>query len=490
MLNGQLEEHRRIYERTLRLVLILAMHELYPKVRVRFENSLNGGIFITVQGMLLDRHVIATLSAKMQDIIDAKMEIRKVRMSKKDAVDYFGSIGRYDTVRMLNYRMYEYCDVYEVGSLKEYCYGDVAGNTSEVPYFGIWLHLPGMVLTMPFDDFSKGPDPFVNKPKLESVYAHASRISRMLGWENAADINELVLSGKTRELIRISEAIQADEIMQIARWILERGARSVFISGPSSSGKTTFAHRLSIDLKALGRTTLPISLDDYYRPDEEIPIGPDGQMDLECPGALDIPLFNDHLIALLNGKKVQIPTYSFHSRNRTQEKEPIQMDERSILLIEGIHGLNPGVGEGVPADSSFKIFVYPAVQLNLDDHNRIRTTDLRLLRRAVRDIRMRNTPVIQTLQMWDNVRNGERIYVRPYQESADLIFNSFQPYEFSVFKKYAMDMFKSVPRDDPHYAMARRQVKFLNYFAACRDEDEIPPTSIVREFIGGNTFYE
>ena len=264
----------------------------------------------------------------------------------------------------------------------------------------------------------------------------------------------------------------------------------MFVAGPSSSGKTTFANRLSVQLRVSGKRPLAISLDNYYKNREDIPLGADGKPDLECLESIDVPLFNDQLVELLAGREVELPLYSFKTKRRLEQGVRLRVDGDQVLVVEGIHGLNSALSEEIPSELKYRVYVSALTQLNLDGHNRIRTTDVRLLRRMVRDARTRHTDVTATMAMWDSVRAGEEKYIFPYQEKADVMFNSSLLYEIAVLKKYAYPMLKSIPQDSPYYTRSRRLVKFLNYFKDCGDESEIPPTSILREFIGGCTFYD
>ena len=346
-----------------------------------------------------------------------------------------------------------------------------------------------MVLLLPGDDLSGPPAPFVERPQLMRTYAEANEHSRILGCETAADLNDLIARGEGRTFIRVSEALQERAIANIAERIVACGARVVFIAGPSSSGKTTFANRLSIQLRVSGKRPLAISLDDYYIDRSRVPLGEDGKPDLECLESIDVPLFNEQLIDLLAGREVELPRYSFYTKRREEKGVRLSVSGDDILIVEGIHGLNDALSSDIPSELKFRVYVSALTQLNLDCHNRIRTTDVRLMRRMVRDHRTRATNALETMQMWDKVRAGEEKYIFPFQEKADVMFNTSLLYEIAVLKKYAYPLLREIGEDSPYYTRARRLCKFLHYFKDMDEESEIPPTSILREFIGGCTFY-
>ena len=488
-MDGRNEEDRRIYERSARLVLLLALREAAPGARVRFEHSIGRGIYLNVTGVSLTASLVRRIEAKMREVVRRDLPIVKSRLTREQAIAYFAAQGQDDTVRLLGYRPYDYFDVYTCDGLSEYFYGAMAASTGEIASFALRFYYPGMVLLLPGKDLSGPPDPFVERPQLMRAYAEAGECSRILGCETAADLDDIIARGGAREFIRVSEAMQERTIAQIAERIVARGARIVFVAGPSSSGKTTFANRLGVQLRVSGKRPVAISLDNYYRNRGQVPLGPDGKPDLECLEAIDVPLFNEQLVELLAGREVELPLYSFKTKLREEKGIRLRVSEDQVLIVEGIHGLNDALSADIPSELKFRVYVSALTQLNLDNHNRIRTTDVRLLRRMVRDHRTRATSAVQTLAMWDSVRAGEESYIFPFQERADVMFNSSLLYEIAVLKKYAYPMLREIPPESPHYTRARRLVKFLNYFLDCSDESEIPPTSILREFIGGCTFY-
>lgn len=489
-LNGRNEEDRRVYERSARLILLLALRDVVPGAKVRFEHSIGHGIYMNVVGADVTASLVRRIEKRMHEIVAQDLPITKSRWTREEAVAYFKAQGQEDTVRLLSYRPFDFFDVYTCDGLSEYFYGSMVESTGEAASFALRFYYPGMVLLLPGEDLQGVPAPFVERPKLMRTYAEANACSRILQCETAADLNDIIARGEARSFIRVSEAMQERAIAQIADRVAANGARVVFVAGPSSSGKTTFANRLSTQLRVIGKRPRAISLDNYYRNREDIPLGADGTPDLECLESIDVPLFNDQLVELLAGREVELPMYSFKTKKRLEKGIPLRVGGDEVLIIEGIHGLNDALSAEIPSEFKYRVYVSALTQLNLDCHNRIRTTDVRLLRRMVRDQRTRHTDVSATMAMWDSVRAGEEKYIFPFQEKADVMFNSSLLYEIAVLKKYAYPMLKLIEKDNPYYVRSRRLVKFLNYFQNCDAESEIPPTSILREFIGGCTFYD
>lgn len=484
------EENRRIYERSARLILLLALRDVCPGATVRIEHSIGAGVYMNVCGVSLTAVLVRQIEKRMHEIAQQDLPIVKSRWTRQQAMEYFRNQGQEDTVRLLAYRPFEHFDVYTCDGLSEYFYGDMAASTGEIRSFALRFYYPGMVLLLPLEDLSGPPAPFVERTQLMRTYAQANEHSRILKCESAADLNDIIARGDARMFIRVNEALQERAIAQIAERIVSRGARVVFIAGPSSSGKTTFANRLSIQLRVSGKRPVAISLDNYYLNREDVPLGEDGTPDLECLESIDVPLFNEQLIDLLAGREVELPKYSFHTKRREAQGTKMQVSADDVLIVEGIHGLNDRLSCDIPGELKFRVYVSALTQLNLDCHNRIRTTDVRLMRRMVRDHRTRSTSAMETLQMWDKVRAGEEKYIFPFQEKADVMFNTSLLYEIAVLKKYAYPMLSAVAPDSPYYTRARRLCKFLHYFKDLDEESEIPPTSILREFIGGCSFYE
>ena len=489
-MNGRHEEEIRIYERSARLILLLALRDVCPGAKLRVEHSIGQGVYMNVSGVSLTAALVRQIEQRMQEIVSADLPIEKSRWSREEAIEYFGDLGQQDTVRLLRYRPFDYFNVYTCDGLSEYFYGEMAPSTGAIRSFALRFYYPGMVLLLPGDDLSGPPAPFAERPQLMRTYAEANECSRILQCESAADLNDIIARGDARTFIRVNEALHDRTIAHIAERIIARGARIVFVAGPSSSGKTTFANRLSIHLRVSGKQPVAISLDNYYLNRDKVPLGPDGKPDLECLESIDVPLFNEQLVELLAGREVELPRYSFKTKAREPQGVKLSVTEDQILIVEGIHGLNDQLSADIPSELKFRVYVSALTQLNLDGHNRIRTTDVRLMRRMVRDFRSRHTSALETMEMWDKVRGGEETYIFPFQERADVMFNSSLLYEIAVLKRYAYPMLEKITEDSLYYVRARRLVKFLNYFMDCDTENEIPPTSILREFIGGCTFYD
>jgi uridine kinase len=484
------EEGRRIYERSLQLVFLTAAYRLYPGKRVRIRHSFAQGLYIDLPDVAVTEVIVADLKAEMQRIVAADMPIQRLCMSTDDARDYFTRTGQTDRLRILGYRRFNHFTLYRIDGLEDYFYGEMAPSTGCLSVFNLMAYGGGILLQMPDVKNPEKPARFVDLPHLLHTYDEAARWHAILNCENAADLNDMVVNRRLREFIRVNEALQERKIQQIADQFIASGALILLIAGPSSSGKTTFAHRLSIALRVHGLRPAKVSLDDYYLDRDTLPREPDGSLDLERIDALDLDLLGDHLPRLVRGETVRTPEFDFKTGKRRAESYPFAVEQGQPIIIEGIHGLNDRLTATIPAHLKFKVYISPLTMLNLDDHNRIRTTDARLLRRIVRDNLFRGTPPEDTMAMWASVRRGEEKYIFPFQENADVMFNSALTYELAIMKKYAYPRLLTITEDSPCYTMARRLVKFLNYIQTADVEDEIPVNSILREFIGGCCFYK
>ena len=482
------EEGRRIYERSLQLLFLAAVARVCPGARTRFEHSLGQGLFLWVDWPG-DTPLWKEVEARMRQLVDMNLPIDVRSLTTRDAARYFCDTRQYDRLRLLKHRRFDRFTLYRLDGCEDYFYGKMVPSTACLPAFALVPYAGGAVLMMPDPKDPTRPAAFVPQPKMMQVYSESARWSEILGCQNASDLIEMAESGGLREFIRVNEALQEHRIAEIAGQFAQSGARVVLIAGPSSSGKTTFAHRLAIALKVLGLKPQKLSLDDYYRNRATLPREADGSIDLERMDTLDIALLNEHLPRLLAGETVELPEYDFTTGNRTAHTHPMQLAEGQPLIIEGIHALNDALTVSVPRESKFKIYVSALTMLNLDDHNRIRTTDARLLRRIVRDNLFRGTPPEGTMAMWESVRHGEDHYIFPFQEEADALFNSALNYELPVLKRHAWAQLKAVQPDSPYFTLAGRLIKFLNYIPDVDVEDEVPLNSILREFIGGCCFY-
>ena len=487
----QHEEGRRIYERSLRFVLLLAVQRTLPGVHLRIEHSIGYGVYMRFLEREADAETVEKLQAEMEKIVKEDLPFVRQRWSREKAIEYFHDQGETDKMRLLAYRPYDYFNVYLCGGMAEYFYGAMLPSTGYVPVFRLLLHAPGMVLQMPSPQDPAHPAPFVSRPKHLASFAQSNRWCDILGCMNAADLNDMTVSGRLPDFIRVNEALHDRSLAELADGVARRGARAVFVAGPSSSGKTTFANRLCIHLRVLGLRPVLISLDDFYLDRDALPLEADGKPDLEALSALDVPYLRQCLALLLKGEEAQMPRFDFPFSRRAEKKYPLRLEKKQVLVLEGIHGLNPALHQGFDPALICKIYISELTCLNLDQHNRIRTTDARLLRRIVRDHQFRNTPPEETLNMWASVRRGEEKWIFPYQEQADFVFNSALHYELPVLKRYAYDLLKRIPPEDPVYLSSRRLLKILHYMLPATEEAlrEIPPLSLLREFIGGCTLY-
>ena len=484
------EEGRRIYERSLQFVFLAAVHRLYPGERVRIRHSFVQGLYIDLPNLPVTDTVVAALRREMRALVDEDLPIQKFRVSKEDAKGYFKRTGQLDRLRILGYRKFDHFTMYRIDGVDDYFYGEMAVRTGQVAVFDLRAYGEGVLLQMPDAADPARPAAFVDSPMLLRTYSEAAEWHAILNCENVSDLNDMIGRRSLREFIRVNEALQERRIQQIADGFVRSGARLLLIAGPSSSGKTTFAHRMAIALRVQGLRPVKISLDDYYLNRDDIPLEPDGTRDFEKIETLDVPLLCEQLAALLAGEEVGLPRFNFNTGVREPERRPFRVEAGQPIIIEGIHGLNDRLTASVPRKQKFRVYISPLTMLNLDDHNRIRTTDARLLRRIVRDYQFRGTSPEATMDMWPKVRRGEENYIFPFQEKADMMFNSSLTYELTVMKKYAYPALLQITPESPHYTLARRLVKFLNYIQPADVEDEIPVNSILREFIGGCCFYK
>ena len=487
----QHEEGRRIYERSLRFILLMAVRRCYPDVRVRIEHSIGFGLYLQLEGKRVVQGDAQLIEETMQEIVAADLPFVCSHWSRQQAIDYFNSLGWTDKADLLAYREYDYFTIYECGGMAEYFYGAMLPSTGCVPVFSLRYHPPGLILQMPAPSDPTVPAPYISRPKHMATFFESNYWCQILGCRNAADLNRLIDNGELNEFIRVNEALHDKSLADIAEDILRMNARAIFLAGPSSSGKTTTANRLKVHLRVLGLKPVLISMDNFYRSRQEIPLDEDGKPDLESLYALDTDLFRHCIRSLLDGRETGMPIYDFTTGIRQDDAYTLRLGREEMLIVEGIHGLNPVLHEGFSQGEICKFYLSELTCLNLDDHNRIRTTDARLLRRIVRDYQFRGTSPEGTLAMWDSVRRGEEKWIFPYQEQADIVFNSALHYELPVLKTVAYPLLQAVPQDDPYYYLANRLLKTLNYFRSAPDSafNEIPPLSILREFIGGNTFY-
>lgn len=479
---------RDVYIRTAQFVLFLALKKCFPNLRAKMGCTVGPALLIRLSNM--DLFDLNTLKKEMLHLIRQDIPLIRRRVSTESAIRYYENSGQIDKAQLLRHRTVNYYDEYAYGDFADYFYGELAPSTG---YLQVWDLLPaegGFLFVLPDDHNPDIVARYVDMPNFLAVNREGSRWCELMECENVADLNEMVHSGKVRELIRVNEALHEKRYSQVADMICLRGARAVMLAGPSSSGKTTSANRLATQLRVHGKRPILMSLDDYYINRDEIEPGPDGKLDLEHLNTIDINLFRQNLLALLSGKEVELPSFNFLTGKREWRGRKLQMHANTVFIVEGLHALNPALLP-VELDSAlvFKLYVSPLLPINLDDHNRIPSSYLRLLRRIVRDYENRGASVDKTLSMWDSVRRGEKRWIFPYQESADVIFNSSTLYELAVLKNHIFPLLTAIQPEESCYESVRSIVKILNYIHPADVDDEIPPTSLVREFIGGNSFY-
>ncbi len=480
---------RDAYKRTAQFVLFLALRQLYPGARAKMNCTVGAGLYIKVLGA--EDFSAEKLKERVGEIVRSDIPLIRRRITTREALEYYSQTGQDDKARLLGYRETPTLDIYEYGDYSDYFYGEMAPSTAFLRVWDILEAPEGFMFIFPD---SREPDrvaEYRELPNLLSVYLEGKNWCELMECETVADLNELVDSGKIRELIRVNEALHEKRFSQIADMICSRGSRAVMLAGPSSSGKTTSANRLATQLRVHGKKPILMSLDDYYIDRELLTPEPDGSIDYEHINTIDTKLFGEHLGALLAGESVELPSFNFKSGKREWTGHRLSLEESTVIIVEGLHGLNPVLlPPELDKNAVFRLYVSPLLPLNLDDHNRIATSYLRLLRRTVRDFATRNSSVARTLSMWDSVRRGEERWIFPYQENADVIFNSSTLYELAVLKKSIFPLLDAVQPEEEYYDEVRAMVKILNFVHEADVEDEIPPTSIVREFIGGNSFYK
>lgn len=473
------------YIRTAQFAIFLALHRLWPKCRAKMTCTLGPGVYIEVQNA--PDFSVQLLKEEIETLVAADIPLLRRRVSASDAISYFESRGSYDKAELLKWRTTEWFDEYSYEDFRDYYYGEMAPSTGFVSVWDIRPADGGFLFLYPDDLNPDRVGMYQHMPHFLSVFTEGGRWCELMECETVADLNRLVEDGGIRELIRVNEALHEKRYSQVADLICQRGAKAVMLAGPSSSGKTTSANRLATQLRVHGKKPILMSLDDYYLDRDLIAPGPDGKMDYEHINTIDTDLFRDHLSRLSRGEDVLLPSFNFKKGRREWTGKHLRLHKESVIIVEGLHALNPVLQpEGMEI---FKLYVSPLLPLNLDDHNRIPTSYLRLLRRTVRDYETRGATVQHTMGMWDSVRRGEKRWIFPYQESADLIFNSSTLYELAVLKKHIFPLLTAVGEDDPWYDDVQNIVRILEFVREADVDDEIPPTSLVREFIGGNSFY-
>ncbi len=482
----------RIYRRSLAFLLVVAAAELFPDAQVVIDHSLPAsGLYCRVEGRPpLTAEEVKQLEAHMRALAEADLPIVKRRIPLEEAREALGRQGYEDKVRLLAYRSKDYLKVYELRGIYDHFYGHMVPSTGYIRHFALEPFLPGFVLRFPRRHRPDRLPPVQDSPKLTAVFRRYGEWLQFLEVEDVADLNQAVEQGRIREVILVSEALHAQHIAEIAREVARQieHIQLVLIAGPSSAGKTTFSKRLGVQLLANGIRPLPLGLDDYFVPRDRTPLGEDGEPDFEALAAIDLDLFNRQLLDLMAGREVRLPRYNFIT-GRREEGRTLRLRPGQVLLIEGLHGLNPNLVPRIPPEKLYRIYVSALTQLNLDRHNRIPTTDTRLLRRLVRDARERGYTAQETIARWEKVRQGEVHNIFCYQENADVMFNSALVYELAVLKPLAEPLLLQIEMGTLEWVEARRLLAFLEWFRPC-PAGLVPDNSILREFIGGSILGE
>ena len=482
----------RIYQRSLSFVFIRACMELFSGCRVSVEHSLSKGLYCEIHyKRQIDANDTQRIEKRMKEIIAEDVPMTKNRVPVDEAIDIFREYGQMGKVNLMKYRDKPYINIYQCGWLKNYFYGYMVPSTGYLKKFKLKFYSPGVIIQLPTKESHCEIPKFEEQPKLFKIFRETEKWAKILEIDHVAALNDLIVSKKQGEFIRIAEALHEKKIAKIADSITEQinEKKLILIAGPSSSGKTTFSKRLEIHLKVNGLNPVSISLDDYFVNRENTPLDEDGEFDFESLNAIDLELFNKDLEKILAGEEVEIPTFNFHLGMREYRGHKIRIKEDQPLILEGIHCLNDELTKAIPRNNKFKIYISALTQLNVDEHNRIPTTDTRLIRRLVRDSKFRSNDANRTLFLWQSVRRGEERNIFPFQEESDVMFNSALFYELCVLKKYAEPLLRQVDTTSPYHAEAKRLLKFLNYFVNLENEEDIPKTSILREFIAGSSFH-
>lgn len=486
------DEAMRVYRRGVLILMTKAVYELWgSESLVVVEHSLQKNLYCEIRKpeMEMTEEVLAKIEGKMREYVAADLPICKRTMRKEDAREIARRQGMPDKDELFRYRRASNVNLYELDGFYDYFYGYMPASTGDLKVFSLMAYENGFLIRFPDPKQPEVLREFSNPKKISSVFLEQMHWCQLMGVKNVAELNHTLTQGKFGDLIRINEALHEKKIAEIADMIHQRldKVRVVLIAGPSSSGKTSFANRLCIQLQVLGIQPHKISLDDYFVEREKTPVDENGKRNYEHIHALDLPLLNDDLKKMIAGELVDLPTYNFVTGKREYNGNRIQTKKGEILVLEGIHGLNDMLTSEIPAEQKFKIFISAMTQLNVDDHNRISTSDSRLIRRIVRDYQFRGRDAAETIRTWNDVTDGEAENIFPYQENADAIFNSATIYELSVLKQYAEPQLFAIGEDQPEYITAKRLIKFLGYFLAAPGT-EIPNNSLIKEFVGGSCF--
>lgn len=480
------------YKRSASLLLLKAIyhvagHKNIKKVTLHY--SVDAGYYYTIDGNVeITEAFLAQVKTYMLELAEKKIPIRKRSVGTNEAIEIFHEHGMYDKEKLFRFRRVSRVNIYSLDGFEDYFYGFMVNHTGYLKHFELYPYDNGLVLQLPTQANPSEVPPFCPRPKIFRIQKESERWGETMQADTVGALNEQIVQKGASQLLLIAEALQESKISQIARTIAEnKDKKFVMIAGPSSSGKTTFSHRLSIQLSAHGLRPHPIAVDNYFVNRQDTPLDENGNYNFECLEAIDVKQFNEDMVRLLKGEEVELPYFNFKTGQREYRGDYLKLGKEDVLVIEGIHCLNDKLSSSLPTESKFKIYISALTQLNIDEHNRIPTTDGRLIRRIVRDARTRGASAKQTIAMWNSVRRGEEENIFPYQESADVMFNSALIYELAVLKLYAEPLLFSIEPGEPEYNEAKRLLKFLDYFLGIPGES-IPSNSILREFIGGGCF--
>lgn len=480
----------RIYRRSLFLLLVKAIYQLFPASKLSIEHSLSNGIYCELhKDKPLNQHDLGRIEKKMRDLIKADHKINGHDFSREQLISIFSKQGFSDKVRLLQQLAIKY-PVYELDGFYDYFFYNMLPRTGLLDRFRLQYRMPGFIILYPQRNNPYSVPDFIDQPKLAKIFYEYEKWGEIINVADVSELNQLVNEGKYGDLIRISEALHEKKIAKIADQISNNLSdnRVILIAGPSSSGKTTFAQRLAIQLRVNGLIPVAISTDNYFVDREQTPLDPEGNYDFEALEAIDLDLFNQQLIQIIQGREVEMPIFDFQKGRRSARGKLLRIAENQPIIIEGIHSLNERLTEVIPAEHKYKIYISALTQLNLDRHNRIPTTDTRIIRRIVRDYYFRNNSAAMTINWWPSVRKGEERNIFPYQENADVMFNSALIYELAVLKNYCQPLLQQIETSERGFYQARRLLRILDCFVPIKDEADIPRTSIIKEFIGGSAF--
>ena len=479
----------RAYTRSLFFVLCKAAHELFNPCKVAIDIPVSNGYYVNLNiGRPVTLDDAGAIRRRMQEIIDAAMPIHRHETTTKEAIELFDSLHNRSKVKLLKSIGSLYTTYYDIDGYVDYYYGSLLTNTSQIYLFGVEKYYDGLLLRLPSREHPSELGEMTHQDKMFGIFKEHHQWQDILKLRTIGDLNEAITKGFSSQLIQISEALQEKKIAKIADEIAQRkGIKMVLIAGPSSSGKTTTCKRLNVQLAVNGIKPIGISLDDYFLDREKTPLDEKGDFDFENLHALDLPLLNEQLTALFRGDEVELPRYDFPTGKSTKSGKRLKMQENDILVVEGIHALNPELTAQIPKEQIFRVYASALTTILLDNHNYIPTTDNRLLRRIIRDHKYRGVSALETIRRWPSVRAGENKWIFPYQENADAMFNSAMLFELAVIKSQAEPLLEQVPENAPEHAEAYRLLKFLRYIKPI-PETQIPPTSLLREFLGGSSF--